>query len=183
MAIKLKVKVENIAELKKEMAELPEMASKCVQAALKRTESKARTTVSKSVRTKYNFKAGRIKGAQKASKKRNRGPFGQSLDLIYKDRLPSLISFNARQFKYGVKATVKKGNRASVRSAFIQAANGGTAVFKREGGERYPIKALRTVSVPQAITNEEIEALMLNEIGDTFQKRLLHEWNYRTGKL
>lgn len=179
MAKQIGLKIDNLKEITQKMNQQPEIAAKSIQAALKRTETKANTMVSKSVREEYNIKAARIKRAKKAPRQRNRGPSGMTYDIVYRDTLMSLHHFKPTQTKAGVKVTVIKGQRKTAESAFLQTANKGRTVFKRASAERYPLKALKTLSVPQAISSERIEDAMMEDIGDFFQQRLLHEWNHR----
>lgn len=73
---------------------------------------------------------------------------------------------------YRVKATIIKGKRASMPSGtFIATAHNATIPFQRTGKGRYPIEAVRTLSVPQMIdgrARETIEQKISEELGKRF---------------
>lgn len=75
---------------------------------------------------------------------------------------------------YRVKATIIKGQRATLPpGTFIAAGNGGVSLpFQRTGEGRTPIEAVRTLSVPQMIdgrARETIEQTISEKLGERFQ--------------
>jgi len=77
--------------------------------------------------------------------------------------------------KYTVKATILKGERASMKQGtFIAAGNGGVSLpFQRAGESRTPIEAVRTLSVPQMISGRARETIE-EAIGINLEKRFEH---------
>lgn len=75
---------------------------------------------------------------------------------------------------YRVKATIIKGQRASLPAGtFIAAGNGGVSLpFQRTGAGRTPIEAVRTLSVPQMIdgrAKDTITDTISTKLGERFQ--------------
>lgn len=78
---------------------------------------------------------------------------------------------------YTVKATIIKGQRASLPSGtFIASGNGGSTLpFQRTGEGRMPIEAVRTLSVPQMIdgrAKETIEQTISTKLGQRFEHHI-----------
>ena len=75
---------------------------------------------------------------------------------------------------YRVKATIIKGQRASLPAGtFIASGNGGSSLpFQRKGESRMPIEAVRTLSVPQMIdgrAHDTIDQMIGDKLGERFQ--------------
>jgi hypothetical protein len=125
--------------------------------ALNRSLDSSATETSREIRKVYNLRDRAVKAAitkYRASKNRL---FAQL--KIEGARIP-LIEFDAR-WRQGQKvgATVKVlvgGGRKAVPGAFIASARFGEAVFRRVGKTRLPIRALRSVSIPQAFDNKRV---------------------------
>ena len=77
-----------------------------------------------------------------------------------------------------VNASIHKGQKKALGSdVFLgQSGSAGTIQipFQREGVKRLPIKAVKTVSVPQMIDNENVNAAIYERIGVEGIKRLNH---------
>lgn len=76
--------------------------------------------------------------------------------------------------KYAVKATIIKGQRATLPAGtFIAAGNGGVSLpFQRTSGARMPIEAVRTLSVPQMIdgrARDTIQETISEKLGERFE--------------
>lgn len=79
--------------------------------------------------------------------------------------------------KYKVKATIIKGQRATLpANTFIAAGNGGVSLpFQRTSEARMPIEAVHTLSVPQMIdgrARETIEESISDKLGDRFEHHI-----------
>lgn len=85
----------------------------------------------------------------------------------------SLYRLGARQTRSGV--TVR--GRGSYRSAFIATMNGGTAVFKREGASRFPVKALYGPNPANDVRSspDEYQKLVEDIARQYVLPRMLHE--------
>ena len=58
---------------------------------------------------------------------------------------------------------------------FLASAGGEGSVqipFQREGSERYPIKSIKTLSVPQMIENKKVQPIIQEKIDEGLSKRL-----------
>ena len=67
--------------------------------------------------------------------------------------------------------------------AFVIGLNGNLHIAKRSSKARYPIKVLRTLSVPQMVSNRKIEQIIKKEAEVKLKERIEHEINYRLSKL
>lgn len=185
MAQGISIKIDNLAQLTKEMNDQPDVAAKALKAALKRTATRANKAVWGKVKPVYAIKQRDLTSARGATKIRGSGR-KVSAEIPYKGKVLSFGHFNfspkAPGKKRRVQVTIKRGQRKPVAGAFVAEHNGGIFVAKRWAKSRLPIRGLRTLSVPQMILNEEVEPGISEDLGEFLQKRLLHEWNYRTSK-
>ena len=78
---------------------------------------------------------------------------------------------------YKITAEIKKGKRVTIGSgdAFLGTNKGtGMIPFQRTKASRTPIKSIKTVSVPQMITNEAVAEKIQQNIDEGLSKRLQH---------
>lgn len=77
---------------------------------------------------------------------------------------------------YQVTAEIIKGQRVTLPGQTFLGTNKGTGYipYQREGDGRTPIKSIKTVSIPQMITNEEVQAEIRKNIDEGLGKRLDH---------
>ena len=61
--------------------------------------------------------------------------------------------------------------------------NGGTHIWMREGKSRTPVRLLRTLSVPQMISNDEVINTIQEKSGEKLHERINHEIEWRLNKL
>lgn len=77
---------------------------------------------------------------------------------------------------YRVKATIIKGQRVNMPTGtFIATSHNATIPFQRTGAGRYPIEAVRTLSVPQMIdgrARETIEQTISEKLGERFRHHI-----------
>lgn len=71
---------------------------------------------------------------------------------------------------------IKRGQRKALPSdAFLGSNHGGGYIpFRRTGRSRYPIESIKTVSLPQMVTNENVKQRINEKINQQLQKRLEH---------
>jgi len=67
------------------------------------------------------------------------------------------------------------GRKALPPGAFVQTAQGGTAVFRRVGKARLPIEPVNTIAVPQMFNAKRVNAVVRQAIRETFVARFKHE--------
>ena len=77
---------------------------------------------------------------------------------------------------YQITQEVFRGQRKPIGGKAFLGSNGGGGYipFQRTGDGRTPIKSIKTVSVPQMITNEEVSEKITQAIDKGLQKRLEH---------
>ena len=61
--------------------------------------------------------------------------------------------------------------------------NGGTHIWMREGKERTPVRLLRTLSIPQMISNDKVINKIQRMSGEKLKERINHEIEWRLSKL
>jgi hypothetical protein len=169
-----------VAEFRLERSKI----NKAVMRALNRAQDKVATETGREIRKEYNVKQRAIRSALR---KRRAAPNHHMARLIIEGVRLGLIEFAAR-WRPGQTggATVKikvKGARKVVRGAFIgvNSETGYRGVFRRVGREQYPIRNLRSISVPQAFSNKAVLAALEKYATDTFNKNLQQQLRYLSG--
>lgn len=146
--------------------------------------------VSQEVVKEYNIKKKEInsskKGVTNAGKIRVGGVSLDNLEIHYQGRLLTPTHFSMKPTvrpadgrAYTVTAQIKKGEgrKALSHKAFLaKSGREGTVQipFQRVGDARLPIKAIKTVSIPQMITNETVSENIHKRISEELGKRLEH---------
>ena len=158
--------------------------------------------VADDVRTVYNIKKSEItpgkkgRGKKRAGRISARGATVQSVQLVYQGRpltpthfgmtpkAPPQAKPGQKRRKYKVRAQIKKGQRKVVDP---QAFLGGTGAmtedgtqyipFVRTGRKAYPIEAVKRVSLPQMVSNEDVQERIGEDINQILEARLLHNIN------
>lgn len=94
----------------------------------------------------------------------------------------SIARFFVRQdLKKGGGAVVNiKGQRKTIKTAFVRqmknkAGEDYNVVFVREGAKRYPLKALRTIDLPNAVNIKELAAILEQQTGERFDKEFIRQ--------
>lgn len=102
--------------------------------------------------------------------------------LTVRGRPFSLARFFVRQnLKKGGGAVVNvKGQRKTVKTAFVRqmqnkAGDDYNVIFVRQGKERYPLKALRTIDLPNAVNIRELREILEQQTGARFEKEFLRQ--------
>ena len=188
MANQLQVKLENAADIVGRLKDLKADSEKVIQSTMKDIASRAPSWVAQEVTKVYGIKKAEIKGSAtkgSAGTVRLSGTVVDSYTLTYKGRVLTPTHFGmtpkarpAGGRKYTVKASIHKGEKKALGSKVFLAQSGGEGTtqipFQRVGSARLPIKAVKTVSVPQMIDNEEVNAAIYERIGEEGIKRLNH---------
>lgn len=75
---------------------------------------------------------------------------------------------------YKITAEIKRGKRSQLNASAFLGSNGGAGniPFQRTGTGRTPIKSIKTVSVPQMVTNEKVAEKITENINKNLGKRL-----------
>lgn len=167
------------------------LIEKATVRALNRGIDAARTNTSREIRKVYNIKHSAVLKAMRILRASKGRLFARL--IVGGNRLGrriGLIEFDARWrpgMKIGASVKVKVGGpRKNVRGAFIAAATrnnargGGSAgmlqVWRRVGKSQYPIKTLRSLSIPQAFANkiviEAVKKAAIEVFDKTFHQQL-----------
>lgn len=171
--------------------------NKDVDKAISRTISDCKqrgpAQVTKAVTAVYGIKSGEVTEAGKAAKNgaktvgsiKVKGVSIDSVQLVYKGRLLTPVHFSMTPKtrpdngkKYKVKAGIFKGAKKVLGTGVFLAPSGAAGTthipFKRAGKKRLPIEAIRTVSIPQMITNENVAVDIQARMEELLTTRLQH---------
>jgi len=154
--------------------------------AINRTIDSIYTNTPKEILKVYAIKGqgGSTTFIKKSMKKIKAGKFEVGGKLTISSRRLTLpahfkVSPSKRQQNPKVKVTIFKGKQKEVVTepkAFIgNMRNGTTQVMKRQGKGRYPVVVLRTLTIPQMATNEEVYPNIQENAQKVFRDRLVHE--------
>ncbi len=159
--------------------------------ALNRTVDAVGTASGREIRKVYNVKQRAITSALR---KRRASRSSLFASLIVEGVKLGLIEFDARWSRKqpGASVKIKVGDiRKTVAGSFIAAATRNNArgggsmgmrqVFRRVGKERYPIRTLKSISVPQAFSNQAVLTALQSVADTTFNKNLLQQIRYLGG--
>lgn len=171
--------------------------NKNVDKAISRTISdckqRAPAQITKAVTAVYGIKAKEVTEAGKAAKRgaktvgsiKVKGVSMDNVQIVYKGRLLTPVHFsmtpkarpdNGKRYK--VKAGIFKGAKKVLGTSVFLAPSGAAGTtqipFKRATKKRLPIEAIRTVSVPQMITNERVAADISVKLDELLTTRLKH---------
>jgi hypothetical protein len=142
------------------------VVNKATYRALNRALDAAATATSREMRREYNVRHRAILAAMKKRRASKNSHFAR---LMIEGARIGLIEFDARHSRRQAGASVKvkvQGARKIVTGAFIatrrwqswqdKGEQSHRGVFRRVGKERYPIRYLRSVSIPQAFANKAV---------------------------
>ena len=154
--------------------------------ALNRAIDTAQTIANRKIRERYNVKAAAIRKAFKKKRAHAKQTYAVAELEISGVRIP-LIEFSAswsRKMRPGASVRVlKEGGRKRIAGAFIgvHGDSGARQVFIRTTKERYPIKALRSVSVPQQFTHKAVLKAVQEATRDAFSKNFAQQLKFLSG--
>ena len=167
----------NIKVVKKNTLFMTKTLEKSTKFALNDAIKQARTAGRQEIRFIYNIKAGDIRKAVKIKKA---SFIDLAATLSYISRRRSLLSFGAKQFKYGVRVkVVKAGGFKKIKHAFVQEAlrGGGRAVLIRKivSGDRvgrYPIEGRQGPSQSEMANNPRVGSVIMKRASSAYDRRL-----------
>lgn len=150
--------------------------------ALNRTLDFTATHTTKLVTQEYAVKAKDVKATMR-KKKASKSDLscyinstGHTISLMHFKVTPRKYS----KRRYKAKVQIKKsGGKQEIKGAFVQTMNGATNVWKREGRRRLPVRMLRTLSIPQMISNEKVDEKVSRLAGEKLNERIQHEIDFR----
>lgn len=187
MASNIFIEEKGLKSISIELNNLPKQIPGATASALNRTLTHTITTSAREVTQKYAIKQKDVKSTikpRKASK--------TNLYAYMESRGPTiaLTKFPFKPKKHSKKAKVvsvkvqKSGYKAINTSpkAFVQNMNGATHIWKRKGKGRTPVVLLRTLSVPQMLSNPKTIKKIQDVAAKKLEERIEHEIKWRLDK-
>lgn len=191
MSNEMKIIINGYEDVIKEIQGMKAKSEKVVKRTVSDFKSRGPGWISQEVMKEYNIQKKDINETKKAvvkgkSQIRIKGAKLDDLSIVYRGRVltPTHFSMTPRK-RY-------KKNRPYIVSAQIRKSNGRVALghkvflgksgnegskqipFQRKGVNRYPIESIKTVSVPQMITNEKVSEGIYKSINEGLKERLEH---------
>lgn len=194
--IDIYVDVKELHQLQVDMVTLGKETPKAISAAVNRAATAAKTQASKLIRERYVIKAKDVKDTLSVKKAT---PSKPEAAIVSKGRLLTLYHHfrvtpkrhhdpgTGRMLKKRrkVSVTIIKGQKKSLPGAWIgfRRGSGTPQVWVREGRSRYPVKVLRSLSVPQMMSNEGVMEKIQEHAQKVLDDRIKHEMEFRINKL
>lgn len=178
--------ITNLEEVKAGLKKKEAQVIKAVNATTNDFKSRGHGWISQEVTQAYAIKKKDVtqtkKGAKINGKVSVAGVKLNNVEIEYRGSLLTPVHFKMTPKKrparkgYRVSVEIKKGNKVRLpKDVFLADNSGGTEIpFQREGTERLPIKSVKTVSVPQMITNKDTADRIQTRINTELEKRLAH---------
>lgn len=144
-----------LMKVAKKLGTMKSEAPKALKNALNQTARQARTDLKNQVRKQYTIKAGKVSQAMQIQKATN-----SKLDatIFVKGKVLNITNYKMSVPKKGAKTQIIKnsGLKQIVGPKGITAFKGeNDLIWQRRGKERYPIKPLKSLSIPKAVGNEK----------------------------
>lgn len=172
------------------------LGDRAITSAINKVAAQAKTQMSKAIREDYNISAALVNERLRLRKATRSGVATftailignpetggrrRSMNLVHFLEKSTSLAEARKRGKAGTLAQLhfkirKTGGKAIVRGAFI--GNQGRTVFIREGAGRLPIKAVRTIGVPQMFSTRKNIGKIKVWIGDNFPRILQSEVKY-----
>lgn len=188
MAINIKIDDKELKKAVSKLSNFPKEIPKATSAALNRTITFVTKKVKKEVTSEYSIKSGEVAATFKI-KKANSSSLTASISS--KGRVLTLSHFPAN-LKAGwsksanVKVKVKRTGYKQVNGEpqpFVASLGGNLQIVRRKTSKSYPIEVLKTLSIPQMISNAKINENVSREASEQLQRRIEHEVEYRLNRL
>lgn len=181
------ISLTNLADLKKQFDKMNDQSKTAVKKTVTDFKTRAPAWVSAAVAEKYGISKKDVKSTMKGTRRAegviNLGGIEvENIALVYSGRVLTPTHFKMKPTaptakRRDITAEIIKGSRVSLapgRAFLADNRGGGYIPFMRTGDDRYPIKSIKTLSVPQMITNEEVAEKIAENISAGLQKRLEH---------
>lgn len=198
MAGVMNVIIDGYEDVVNQISTMNRDSAKVINRTISDFKSRGPGWVSQEVAKEYNIKKKDVnetkKGVKNAGKVRVQGVTLDNIEILYQGRLLTPTHFAMKPKTrptngkaYTVTAQIKKseGRKALGSRVFLgkSGREGTTQIpFQRIGTERLPIKAIKTLSVPQMITNETVSENIHKRINEELAKRLDHNLKRILGK-
>lgn len=172
-----------------QLSKFPKQIPSATAAALNRTVDFTSTKTVKEVTNQYAIKAKDVRATikkYKASRTNLNASIestGNTISLTHFPHKPTKYRKKSKNVK--VKIKKKEGYKVigTAPKAFVQNMNGNTNIWKREGSSRFPVVVLRTLSIPQMVSNKKILKTIKKEANKKLEERTKHEVEWRLNKI
>lgn len=174
---------DNIRDVVAELGALPgRLKDRATVRAINRAVDAVATVSNREIRKVYNLKARAVAAAMSKSRASTAQVSPRGVVTMSGKRI-GLIEFDARQTRRmaGTSVRIKlAGGRKTIRHAFIatNSHTGYKGVFVREGKDRYPIRNLRSISLPRAFRNQAVIDACRAIASETFTKNFAQQIRY-----
>ncbi len=173
--------VKRYKKLVNELNKINDVSVKAVKRTVSDVNSRAATQVKKAVMEVYGVKSSYMTEAGKEARSRATVQEGK-VQFPYQGTPLTPLAFQMRPTSRAqsqgklVSAAIRKGDRKVLGSNVFLGNNGqGTDIpFQRAGEKRLPINSIKTVSIPQMITNEEVAPNIQERLNTLIAERLEH---------
>lgn len=157
--------------------------------ALNRTLIFTATKTVKEVTNEYAIKSNTVKSSMKRVRAKGNSLYayisstGPAIPLGKFQHTPRKYSKRVKSVKVKVKKSGGYKNIKTNPKAFVQTIYGAEAdIYKRKGKSRFPVIKLKSISVPQMISNEKIINNVQQAAALKLQERIEHEIEWRLSK-
>ncbi len=187
----MNVIIDGLDNVVNDLQDMHDRSKKVVQRTIADFKSRGPSWISQEVAKEYGIKKADVNearaGIRGRSSVRVHGTRIDDLSIIYRGRVLTPTHFGMKpkirpgKGPYVVTALIKKssGRKPLGENVFLGTPQNAKAEtpqlpFQRAGDARYPIEAIKTVSVPQMITNEAVSENIHKRINTELGKRLEH---------
>ncbi|KNF08552.1 prophage minor tail protein Z [Gottschalkia purinilytica] len=185
---KLYIDTKELKKIAFRLRDVPKQIPGATASALNRTLTHTATKMDREVRNEYAIKSTDVKKTirkYKASKSKLYARIeskGGTISLSKFPHSPKKYNKRAKNVKVKVKQSGQKVINTQPK-AFVQNINGATNIWRRKNRNRNSIIVLRTLSVPQMISNKKTMKKIKKAAHDKLKERVNHEIDWRLGKL
>ena len=192
----INIEFPNLKDIEKKIAAHEKAAGKALKRTVSDFKTRAPAWISAAVVEEYGIKKADVKSAISAKQKAGSISVGgisvDNIQIVYQGRVLTPTHFKMKptarpQKKYKVTAVIKAGQRQQLSSIAFLAHSGSAGTmqipFQRTESSRLPIKAIKTVSVPQMVTNEKVAASIQKKITEGLEKRFEHHLEREFSKI
>lgn len=186
----MEMKIKDFKKIKANAEKIGKKGEVVIKRTMNDFKSRGPAWISGAVTKTYNVKKARVKASITGKKVNGKikvsGKLVDNAQIVYEGRLLTPLPFGMKPTTrpakaksgnpYTVTAEVFKGKRKPLgKNVFISPGNGGIYLpFQRRVKDRMPIDAIKTLSVPQMITNEQVSVDIQTNISEGLSKRLEH---------
>lgn len=189
MANNFYIDSKGLSSIRINLQEVSKQVPGATRSAINRTLDFTATKTVKEVTNEYTIKGKTVKSTMKKVKAKGSSMYayisstGAAIPLGKFSHTPKNYSKKLKNVKVKVK---KSGGYKVVNTSpkpFVQKIYGDESdIYKRKGNSRFPVIKLKSVSIPQMISNEKIMKNIQKAANDKLYERVKHEVEWRINK-